>query len=84
MTPAQRLLRAAAAVGRPHIHPRRRSGLENLGRPGLRCCEPSGFRSDASIGESQTAHNSVNACVVSSRGFGVAAGFSVFKLEVTE
>ena len=45
---------------------------------GLLC----GFRGDAWVSEFQTAHHSVNACVVSPRSFGGAAGLSVFQLWV--
>ena len=60
------------------------SGGENISRPGLRCCQPSGFRGDTPICECQTTHHSENACVVSPRGFGGAAGFIVFQLWVQE
>ena len=60
------------------------SGSENISRPGLCFCEPSGFRGDARVCECQSAHHSVNACVVSSRSFGGAAGFFVFQLWVQE
>ena len=46
--------------------------------------EPSRFRSNAQVCEFQTAHHSVNACVVSSRGFGSAARFCMFQLWVQE
>ena len=81
-------LRAAAAMGRPHIQGGAASwdssDGEHIGRPALRCCEPYGFLSDAWVCEFQSAHHGVNACVVSSRGFGSAAGFSVFQLWVQE
>ena len=60
-----------------------RGGKESS-RPGLRCCEPSGFRGDAWVSKIQPTSNCVNASVVSSCGFGGAAGFSVLKLWVQE
>ena len=60
------------------------SGGENISRPGLRSGEPSGFRSDAQVCKFQATNHSVNACAVSSRGFGSAAGFSMFHLWVQE
>ena len=55
------------------------SGGENISRPGLRSSEPSGFRSNARVCEFRTAHHSVNARVVSSRGHESAAGFCMLK-----
>ena len=55
---------------------------KNISQPGLRSCEPSGLRSNACVCEFQSADHSVNACVVSSRCFGSAAGFSVFQMLV--
>ena len=88
MTPALRLLE-------PLLHWRRldieggvvfkdSSGSENISWFGLRCCEPSGFRSDAWVFEFQSTQNGVTACVVSPSGFSGAAGFSVLKLGVQE
>ena len=74
--------RAAAALGeRRHTHIQSRaaswdsSGGENVSRPGLRSCEPSGFRSNAWVCEFLTADHGVNACAESSRGFGSACKF---------
>ena len=60
------------------------SGGENISRPGLRSGEPSGFRSNTQVRKFHTADQSVNARMVSSRGFGCAAGFCVFQLWVQE
>ena len=72
--------------GHTHIQGRTasgdRSGGENVSRPGLRSSEPSVFRSNARVCQFQTAHHSVNAGIVSSRGFGGAAGFRMFQLWV--
>ena len=51
---------------------------EKFSRPGLRCCEPSGFCGSAWVCEFQTTNHSVTARVVSHRSFGGAAGFCVF------
>ena len=61
-----------------------RTCVENISQPGLRRCQPSGLRGDAWVSEFQSTQHAVNACVVSSRGFGGAAGFSVFLLWVQE
>ena len=90
MPPAQRLLGLLLHWRRRHKNilggatPWDSSGGENNSRPGLRCCEPSGFRGDAWVCEFQTPHHSVNACAVSPRSFGGAAGLSVFQLWVQE
>ena len=47
-------------------------------------CEFSGFRSNAWVCKFHAADHSVNACAVSSRGFGSAAGFCMFQLWVQE
>ena len=53
---------------------------------GLDCeaVKPSGFRSDARICKFHAADHSANACVVSPRSFGCAAGFCMFQLWVLE
>ena len=88
MTPALRLLEPLLHWRRPHIQngaaSKDSSGSENISRRGLRCCEPSGFRSDAWVCEFQSTQNGVTACVVSPSGFSGAAGFSVLKLGVQE
>ena len=58
------------------------SGSENISWLGLRSCASSGFCGNARVSECFTAYHSVNACVVSSCGFGGAANFSVFQLWV--
>ena len=60
------------------------SGGENVSRPGSRSGEPCGFRSNAQVCKFQAADHSVNARVLSSRGFGNAAGFTMFQLWVQE
>ena len=60
------------------------SGGENIGRPGLRSSEPSWFRSSARVCKFHAADHSVNARIVSSRGFGCAAGFCMFQLSGKE
>ena len=78
MTPAPRFW-SCFCIGRGHAHVQGgpnswdSSGSENISQPGLRCCEPSGFRCDAWVCEFQSAHHSMKACVVSSRSFGGAA-----------
>ena len=84
-----RLLEPPLRWVRLHTHPggaasRDSSGSENISRPGLRRGEPSGFRIGAWVCEFQSTQHGVNACVVSSCGFGGAAGFSVFQLWVQE
>ena len=51
---------------------------------GLRSGEPCGFRGTARVCKFQAADHSANARVVSSRGFGNAAVFSMFQLLVHE
>ena len=60
------------------------SGSEEISRPGLRCCEPSGFRGDAWVCEFQSTQNCMNASAVPSSGYGGAARLSVFMLWVQE
>ena len=60
------------------------SGSESIGRPGLRSCEPLGFRGNAWVCQFHAADYGVNARVVLPRGFGVAAGFCVLQLRVQE
>ena len=60
------------------------SGGENISRPEVRSCEPSGFRGDARICQPHAADHGVNARVALPRGFGVAASFCVLQLWVQE
>ena len=71
--------------GHAHVQGRTASGDstggENISRPGLRSCEPPGFRSDARVCKFHAADHSanVNARLASLRGFGSAASFCVFQ-----
>ena len=60
------------------------SGGKNISQTRLRCCEPSGLCSDVRVCKFQAADHSVNARVVSSRGFGGVASFRMFQLWIQE
>ena len=80
--------RADAALGeathtsRAAVPPWDSSGREDISRPGLRCCEPSGINRTAWVCGFQPTQDGVKTCVVSSCGFGSVASLSVFQLWV--
>ena len=90
MPPVLRLRELLRQWKRPHTNIQGRtesgdsSGGEKISRSGLRSGESSGFRTDARVCKFQAADHSANARVVSSRGFGSAAGFCMFQLWVLE
>ena len=59
------------------------SGSENISWPGLRNCEPPGFRGDAWVCQFHATNCGMHARVVP-RGFGGAAGLCVFQLWIQE
>ena len=87
MPPVRRLRELPLQRRRPHTRPgphcvRDSSRGEDIRRPGLRSSEPPGLRGNARVCKFHAADHGVNARVVPQRGFGVAAGFSVFQLRI--
>ena len=86
---APRLLVLLLHWKRTHTHIQSRtasweSGGENNSRPGLRSCEPPGFRRDVQVRKFHAADHGVNARVAPPHGFGSAASFCVFQPWVQE
>ena len=83
-SPRAAAMEEATHTSRAALRPGTAAVDENVSRPGLRNCEPPGFRGNAKVCQFHAADHFVNTSVVPPRGFGVAAGFCVFQLWVQE